>query len=184
MVGWWRLAAGGETTIIILEWYQLYVWHIVHWSRVTRTLTWHNSWLDIYLDIYIQNHSCPNHSSSSWFLLILMMIMVKKTWLHSSANWYTIWWNRAESLSLFYHTGLKKEKQMSQLQIVCKSDWLGGWSVGLVCGNDNGVDNTTAGNTHTCSLIGGHPSTTTRVMSHSIEQTEICTTDTILSVSQ
>ena len=73
--GW--LVAGGETTIIILEWYQLCVWHIVHWSRVTRTLTWHSSWLqhlDIYLDIYIQNHSCPNHSSFSWFLLIIMMI--------------------------------------------------------------------------------------------------------------
>ena len=26
-----------------------------------------------------------------------------------------------------------------------------------MCGNDNGVDNTTAGNTHTCSLISGHP---------------------------
>ena len=40
-------------------------------------LTWHSSWLqhlDIYLDIYIQNHSCPNHSRFSWFLLIIMMI--------------------------------------------------------------------------------------------------------------
>ena len=26
-----------------------------------------------------------------------------------------------------------------------------------MCGNDNGGDNTTAGNTHTCSLISGHP---------------------------
>ena len=81
------------------------------------------------------------------------------------------------------HTGLKKKSKGHSYRLFASPTALTR-SVGLVCGNDNGVDNTTAGNTHTCSLIGGHPSTTTRVMSHSMEQTQICTTDTILSVSQ